>query len=124
MNKTVENALLDLRAVYTDSKFVFMNPGGTNHIYYRNFRCRIFVKDVKESGVSYFDLHGMRHTFAINYLLNGGTAHDLQILLGHENITTTMKYVKFTDEYLKNKSGIVDFNIASPNQVARISDYL
>ena len=124
MNRTVETGLRELRMVYPDSKYVFMNPDCTNHIYYRNFRCRIFLKDIKESGVSHFDLHGMRHTFAINYLLNNGNAHDLQLMLGHENITTTMKYIKFTDDYLKNKAGIVDFSGTLPEQVTKISDYL
>lgn len=37
--------------------------------------------------------HVGRHTFATNYLLKGGKVENLQILLAHSKITTTMKYV-------------------------------
>ena len=37
--------------------------------------------------------HRLRHTFATNYLDRGGNIHDLQALMGHESITTTMIYV-------------------------------
>ncbi|WP_313091959.1 site-specific integrase [Chryseobacterium flavum] len=37
--------------------------------------------------------HVGRHTFATNYILKGGKVENLQILLGHSKITTTMKYV-------------------------------
>lgn len=38
-------------------------------------------------------LHVARHTFATNYLKAGGTVHNLQILLGHSSLETTMVYV-------------------------------
>lgn len=42
--------------------------------------------------------HVARHSFATNYLLNGGKVENLQKLLGHTKITTTMKYVHIIDE--------------------------
>ncbi|AQY22698.1 Tyrosine recombinase XerD [Riemerella anatipestifer] len=42
--------------------------------------------------------HVARHTFATNYLLKGGKVENLQKLLGHSKITTTMKYVHIIDE--------------------------
>lgn len=38
--------------------------------------------------------HLMRHTSAVHFLLNGGDVGDLQVLMGHSNITTTVHYVE------------------------------
>ncbi len=43
-------------------------------------------------------LHVARHTFATNYLKAGGKVHDLQLLLGHSNIQTTMIYVHLAND--------------------------
>lgn len=37
--------------------------------------------------------HRLRHTFATEYLDAGGKLEDLQLLMGHEHISTTMVYV-------------------------------
>jgi integrase len=120
MNEAVENALLELRAKYSESEYVLMNPSGTGHIYYRNFRERILLKDIEESGVKYFDLHGMRHTYAINFLTNKGDPTVLQVLLGHESLSTTMKYVTFANDYIKSKANIVSFEATLPENVKRL----
>ena len=39
--------------------------------------------------------HTLRHTYAVHYLNCGGSLFDLQKLLGHENITTTLHYLKY-----------------------------
>jgi site-specific recombinase XerD len=39
--------------------------------------------------------HTFRHTFAIHYINNGGNLLRLKELLGHENIETTLHYLKF-----------------------------
>jgi integrase/recombinase XerD len=42
--------------------------------------------------------HTGRHTFATNYLRAGGKVHELQQILGHTNIQTTMRYVHIVEE--------------------------
>lgn len=42
--------------------------------------------------------HVARHSFATNYLKRGGKIEDLQKLMGHSSITTTMKYVHVLKE--------------------------
>lgn len=37
--------------------------------------------------------HTGRHTFAANYLSAGGKVYNLQHIMGHSNINTTMGYV-------------------------------
>ena len=40
--------------------------------------------------------HTLRHTFAVQYLINGGDVASLQQILGHANIKTTMIYIRLT----------------------------
>lgn len=40
--------------------------------------------------------HTFRHSFAVHYLDNGGSLLRLKELLGHENIETTLHYLKFS----------------------------
>ena len=42
------------------------------------------------------------------------------MILGHEDITTTMKYVKFTDEFLKDKAEVVEIDAETGNNVHKL----
>jgi site-specific recombinase XerD len=48
----------------------------------------------QRSGVHHADVHRFRHTFAINYLRNGGDAYTLQILLGHTSMDMVRTYIQ------------------------------
>lgn len=60
-------------------------------------------------GVRKTSIHLFRHTFAINYLRNGGNIMYLKEVLGHSQLTTTQKYLKVTVEDLKR-----DFDSVCP----------
>lgn len=47
--------------------------------------------------------HTMRHTCGTNMLMNGASIQDVQKILGHANINTTLIYAHFTNDYLKNQ---------------------
>lgn len=47
----------------------------------------------KKRGVSKTSIHLFRHTFAKNYIMNGGNPMKLQKLLAHKTLDMTMKYV-------------------------------
>ena len=46
--------------------------------------------------------HCLRHTYAVHYLNNGGRIPQLQRLLGHSNITTTLHYLKYAHQVQSN----------------------
>lgn len=43
--------------------------------------------------------HSLRHSFATYYLMNGGNLISLQIMLGHNSIETTRRYIHFSQDY-------------------------
>lgn len=47
--------------------------------------------------------HSLRHTFACNYLRDGGSVNALMHILGHKDIASTMRYVRMTSEEVKEQ---------------------
>lgn len=75
-----------------------------------DFLCRkLFKRACHKAGVRYIGIHGLRHTFASQFVMNGGSLYYLQKILGHSNITTTERYAHFSRSHLQRQSRIVDF---------------
>ena len=49
----------------------------------------------KRRGVSTTGIHRYRHTFAKQWILNGGNVVSLSKLLGHSNLDITQNYINF-----------------------------
>ncbi|MFC1965613.1 tyrosine-type recombinase/integrase [Chloroflexota bacterium] len=60
----------------------------------------VFSKLAKNSGVKRLHAHLCRHTFAINYLLNGGDIFSLREILGHTTLEMVNHYLHFTRSQL------------------------
>jgi site-specific recombinase XerD len=56
----------------------------------------IFTRLAKSSGVERLHAHLCRHTFAVNYLLNGGDIFSLREILGHTSLEMVSHYLHFT----------------------------
>jgi integrase len=60
--------------------------------------------------VDNIDIHGLRHTYGTHYIMKGGKVEKLQKLMGHEHITTTMKYVHIVEKFSRAKEHVVSFS--------------
>ena len=56
----------------------------------------MFDRLAKSSGIARLHAHLCRHTFAINYLLNGGDVFSLKEILGHTTLEMVNQYLHFT----------------------------
>ena len=56
----------------------------------------------KKAGVSMW-MHLLRHSFAVGMIERGCDIRTVQRFLGHENVATTMRYLKLADPYLEDQ---------------------
>lgn len=69
--------------------------------------CRSIAKHVK--GLEHFHFHLLRHIFTSNLLVSGATPKDVQELLGHSAVSTTMNiYAHATREAKRNSARLLD----------------
>ena len=93
--KTVKNQLMRYLALrtekpcYSDSLFLTIErePITSNAIKMLFQRLKI------SSGISRLYPHLLRHTFATNYIIQGGNLEVLRVLLGHSSISITQIYI-------------------------------
>jgi site-specific recombinase XerD len=50
--------------------------------------------------------HVLRHTFASHFMMNGGNTLTLQRILGHANVTMTMRYAHMSPEHLQEAKAL------------------
>lgn len=72
---------------------------------------RDFQRCYREAGLESKGVHSWRHTFATNFIKNGGNAFTLQRIMGHSTMDMTKRYVYMENKTLKDhhrKSGCID----------------
>ena len=79
-------------ALFLNQRHKRLRPGGIQHI------LRV-IGD--RAGVSNVHPHRFRRTLATNLADRGMDIQDIQKILGHSNIATTMRYIKVTDKKVK-----------------------
>jgi site-specific recombinase XerD len=69
----------------------------------------------KRAGVEGVHPHRFRHTFAVNYLRNGGDPYTLQVILGHSTMEMVQTYLKLSQIDFETKH-----RLASPVENMRL----
>jgi len=115
MSPGVRELLLNLRLreAIRSSNFVFIRQEGDpvdyGHVY-RDFR-----KAQSKAGFDYsIRFHDLRHTFASQFVMNGGNLFDLQKILGHTQINMTMRYAHFSPDHLQSSIKFMNFEMDAP----------
>ena len=73
-----------------------------------------FTSAVTRAGIVDFRFHDLRHTFASQLLMKGGTLKDVQELLGHK--TMTLRYAHLTQEHKKKAVNLLNGLTASMSE--------
>lgn len=130
MNKTVRSILTKLVADKENGDFVFTNcPNSSRDIVFRDGNNKAHVISAPVINTQHFSesrfkalqnrigieperrlgAHGLRHTFASHYVMNGGNLYVLSKLLGHSSIQITEIYAHLSPDYLMDIEKYVDF---------------
>ena len=61
-----------------------------------------FKSALRRAGIENFRFHDLRHTFASQLIMRGGTLKDIQEILGHKTMAMTIKrYAHLSQEHKK-----------------------
>ncbi len=98
----------DIPADYNEISFVCLRPDGCIETPSTlGIVCRTLAK--KLNGFEGFHFHRLRHTYTSNLLSNGAAPKDVQELLGHSDVSTTMNvYAHATREAKRTSARLLD----------------
>lgn len=72
---------------------------------------RHFKAAQKRAGIAnVIRFHDLRHTFASQFMMNGGNIYDLQKILGHSSLEMTQRYAHLSPEHLDEAMKVVSFD--------------
>ena len=91
------------KLLVTDSreKALFVNVTGeqmTRQGFWKILKAYAASADIKKT----ITPHTLRHSFAAHLLENGADIHDIQVILGHSDISSTQRYAQFLKDKMKN----------------------
>jgi integrase len=118
----------DLRAVLEEkikkrgSPYVFVNPAAAidanGKLHNGGRYCDIkksFATACQKAGISDFHFHDLRHTFASQLVMNGVDITTVSKLLGHANLTMTLRYAHLAPNHLQKAVDVLS-NLSSAHE--------
>lgn len=82
-------------------RYLFPSVQNAGALTYSVLRRRV-KKYAEEAGIPMLTPHGLRHAFATHLYQGGADLRSIQLLLGHENLSTTTIYTQALTNYLKD----------------------
>ena len=124
---TLADSLIPIIKEYLDrydtSNWVWLFPESTNASQLSAHGSALaFYRYCKRKGVSKTSIHGLRHTFARNWFLQGGDEPTLMLLLGHMDTTMVRHYASlYTQDRAEQVNAFNPLNKFSSNSNSRKS---
>lgn len=97
MNQVLTATLKTVKLQRVEGEEVFCNRQGTP---YRSFRTA-FERAVRQADIADFTFHDLRHTFASRLVMAGVDLPTVQKLLGHKEITMTLRYAHLSNDHMQ-----------------------
>ncbi|HYX36942.1 MAG TPA: tyrosine-type recombinase/integrase [Oligoflexus sp.] len=99
MNDTVHDML---------KKYMLLRPSETVFdLDFQHLVSRYLLPLQQEAGVSQITFHDLRHSFASHLAMSGVSVFDIQKLLGHTDIKTTMRYMHLAPDHLRGVTDVL-----------------
>jgi len=109
MNAEVKSALMNLMKLQNSTTYVFVrsnsSPFSPDH-----FSKRYLLPALERAGIRKITFHVLRHTYASQFMMNGGNQYDLQKILGHTKFEMTQKYAHLSPQHLRTAANNVRFS--------------
>lgn len=99
LSSTLENALREYTRKWHISDYLFPNIGDEQLT--DGALRSAYVRYCQDRDVEQTNIHGLRHSFARAWIINGGNQFKLQRIMGHKNLSMTNRYVKLFAQDLK-----------------------
>ncbi len=97
----LEGMLRAYRPNCLSTETVFPNLRGNPHQSSARVMDEIFHRCLERAVVSRMTFHGLRHTYASHFVLNGGDIYRLQRILGHSSVKVTQRYAHLAPDALR-----------------------
>ena len=122
INDDLQTLLKEIRAEQpVGTQYVFVFRRGEHRIKTGKFReslnpvtgrvksvKRSFPSALRRAGIRDFRFHDLRHTFASQLIMRGGTLKEVQEILGHKSMTMTMRYAHLSQEKKKEAVNLLN----------------
>ena len=99
LSSTLANALREYTRKWHITDYLFPNVG--NEQLTDSALRSAYVRYCQARNVEQTNIHGLRHSFARSWIINGGNQFKLQRIMGHKNLSMTNRYVKLFAQDLR-----------------------